>query len=45
LGVWVEIGFAGLGLALLGFAVWELISLRREQRQSHHDDDEPGAED
>lgn len=38
-GVWVEIGFAGLAVALLGFAVWELISLRREQRRSREDDD------
>ena len=45
MGVWVEIGFAGLGLALIGFAVWELVSLRREQRRSRHDDDEPDPAD
>jgi len=37
LGAWVEIGFAGLAVALLGFAVWELVSLRRERRRSAKD--------
>jgi len=39
LGVWVEIGFAALGLALVGFAVWELIALRRDKRRADTDKD------
>jgi len=35
--VWVEIGFAALGLALIGFAVWELIALRRDKRRADMD--------
>jgi len=44
MGVWVEIGFAGLGLALLGFAVWELIALRRDKQRTRKDErGGPGA--
>jgi len=37
MGAWVEIGFAALAGVLLAFAVWELVSLRRERRRSRKD--------
>jgi hypothetical protein len=37
-GVWVEIGFACLALGLLGFALWELVALRRDKRRSRSKD-------
>jgi len=38
-GVWIEIGFAAMAVGLLGLAVRELLSLRREQRRSRENDD------
>lgn len=39
LGAWVEIGFTGLALVVLGFAMRELIALRRDRRRSRADKD------